>query len=398
MKELLKNNLEWFYNSGVMIPSDGLWGVAERVALTKNNSAIEKMLSSFPAWTIYEDYCIIEQRRADCNFQAAFMYLLSYQVFGDKKYYDTAVNILDFLYFRSGLLWRREDTYVPGSWNWSHIKRESVVWLDDESWCIFLALEIADKFPELEQKYQMKHFAKMLAPHMADGMLEAIAQGEEVLSNPDGYWKAEKFSGFANLPHWGSLVCMALARTYKEDANLKYLTVLTKYHQYLKNNADKFNVSEVCYAIIGASSAYTYTQDEFHKEVAEIFGQKLLAKVGVNGNIPSEHHEAPLGEDLVDTIYTINWALLGLLGLKAFNPTYSDTFNKVLKLVCSIQDTSQEPHLKGCWRGMFDMSTNSWGGGDCYEGGAGSIYTGWTNAPISIVIALELLNENLFNN
>ena len=27
----------------------------------------------------------------------------------------------------------------------------------------------------------------------------------------------------------------------------------------------------------------------------------------------------------------------------------------------------------------------------------GSIYTGWTNAPISIVIALELLKEKLFN-
>ena len=46
---------------------------------------------------------------------------------------------------------------------------------------------------------------------------------------------------------------------------------------------------------------------------------------------------------------------------------------------------------------MYDMETGSWGGGDCYEGGAGSIYTGWTNAPISIVIALELLNEKFFN-
>ena len=44
----------------------------------------------------------------------------------------------------------------------------------------------------------------------------------------------------------------------------------------------------------------------------------------------------------------------------------------------------------------IDMSTNSWGGGNCYEGGADSIYTGWTNAPISIVIALELLNKNIF--
>ena len=117
MKNVLVNNLDWFYNSGVMIPESGQWGVAERVAMMKNNSAIERMMSAFPAWTVHEEHCIIEQRRADCNFQAAYMFLLSYRYTGDKKYYDTAVNILDFLYFRSGLLWRREDTYVPGSWN-----------------------------------------------------------------------------------------------------------------------------------------------------------------------------------------------------------------------------------------------------------------------------------------
>lgn len=396
MKQLLFNNLEWFYNSGVMIPENGLWGVAERVALTKNNSALEKMLYSFPAWTIHEDYCIIEQRRADCNFQAAFMYLLSYKALQDKKYYDTAVNILDFLYFRSGLLWRSEDTYVPGSWNWSHIKRSSVVWLDDESWCVFLALEIADKFPELEKKYEMKRFAMMLAPHIATAMLDAMSAGVEVLEDSENHWKGKNFSGLADQPHWGSLACMAIARAYKEDHKAEFIEVLEKYHTYLKDYANKFNVSEVCYAIIGACAAFTYLKDEFYREIAEIFGQKLLDKVGENGNIPSEHNEAPCGPNLVDTIYTINWALLGLLGLRAFNSKYGETFDKVLKLVCSIQDKSSESYLKGCWRGMYDMNTGTWGGGDCYEGGAGSIYTGWTNAPISIVIALELLNEKLF--
>jgi hypothetical protein len=324
------------------------------------------------------------------------MYLLSYKVFGDKKYYDTAVNILDFLYFRSGLLWRSEDTYVPGSWNWSHIKRSSVVWLDDEAWCVFIALEIANKFPELEKKYDMKKYALMLAPHIAIAMLDAISQGVDALKEQDGHWKGKNFSGWADLPHWGSLACMAVARAYKEDARDEYLEVLSKYHTYLEEYANKFNVSEVCYAIIGSCAAFTYTNDQTYEKVAEIFGKRLIDKVGTNGNIPAEHYEAPCGKHLVDTIYTINWALLGLMGLRAFNTQYSETFDKVLKLVCSIQDKSSENYLNGCWRGMFDMETNTWGGGDCYEGGAGSIYTGWTNAPISIVIALELLNEKLF--
>lgn len=396
MKQLLLNNLEWFYRSGVMIPENGLWGVAERVALTKNNSAIERTMSAFPAWTVHEEHCIIEQRRADCNFQAAYMYLLSYQFFGDQKFYDTAVNILDFLYFRSGLLWRREDKYVPGSWNWSHIKRESVVWFDDESWCIFLALEIAEKFPELEKKYEMRRFAMMLAPEMAKAMKEAMAPGVEILENKEKHWRSGTFIGPADQPHWGSLVCMALARAYREDPREAFLEVIEAYNAYLDSRADSFDVSEVCYAIMGACAAFVYTGQEKFRTTAELFGNRLLARMGENGNIPSEHDEAPCGPHLVDTIYTINWALLGLLGLKAFEPAFAGPFKKAFDLVCSIQDKSPEPYLKGCWRGMYDMNTRTWGGGDCFEGGACSIYTGWTNAPISIVIALELLGERLF--
>ena len=396
MKNILINNLDWFYNSGVMIPESGQWGVAERVALMKNNSAIERMMSAFPAWTVHEEHCIIEQRRADCNFQTAYMFLLSYKYSGDRKYYDTAVNILDFLYFRSGLLWRREDTYVPGSWNWSHIKRGSIVWFDDESWCIFLALEIAERFPELEKKYDMKHYAMMLAPHMAKAMKKAMEPGTAVLADGQTHWRCDTFIGPADQPHWGSLACMALARAYREKQCPEFLEVIEAYHAYLNDFADKFSVSEVCYAIMGACASFTCTQDEKYLQTAELFGQKLLSKMGESGNIPSEHDEAPCGPHLVDTIYTINWALLGLLGLKYFNAAYEEPFRRALALVCRIQDTSPEPWLKGCWRGMYDMETAAWGGGDCYEGGAGSIYTGWTNAPLSIVIALELLQEKLF--
>jgi hypothetical protein len=64
-------------------------------------------------------------------------------------------------------------------------------------------------------------------------------------------------------------------------------------------------------------------------------------------------------------------------------------------LLLKIQDKSPEKHLHGCWRGMYDLKTKSWGGGDRFEGGANSIYSGWTNAPISIVTAFELLGKSL---
>ena len=43
------------------------------------------------------------------------------------------------------------------------------------------------------------------------------------------------------------------------------------------------------------------------------------------------------------------------------------------------------------------MKNRQWGGGDTLEGGAGSIYTGWTNAPISIGIINELNGKSLLD-
>ena len=60
-----------------------------------------------------------------------------------------------------------------------------------------------------------------------------------------------------------------------------------------------------------------------------------------------------------------------------------------MQLLLKIQDADPAPQFNGCWRGMYDLQTGTWGGGDRYEGGAGSIYTGWTNAPISLWLLAE---------
>ena len=394
MKNTLLKNLNWFEKSGVMIPENGIWGVAERVAVAKNNEAIEKMYSAFVAWTPHGDYSIIEQRRADCNFQAAYLFLLAFEVLGERKYYETAVNLLDFLYYRSGLLWRNKDQYPCASWNWSHIKRSSDVYFDDESWCVFLQLEIGKKYPELESKYNMKHWAMLLADELCAASIRVMHDEKEKDDWVDLTQKT--WLGRLQLPHWGSLTVMALARAYQEEQKQNYLDFIQEYDEYLKKDPGIFNVSECSYALIGGCAAYRYTGDQRYLETARIFGEKVIGKIQENGNIPAEHYEAPTGTHLVDTIYTVNWALLGLQALAAIDEKYIPAYRKVLDLTVKIQDPSPEPQFNGCWRGMYDMEQNSWGGGDRYEGGAGSIYTGWTNAPISWVIAMEMKSENLF--
>lgn len=395
MRNALLKSLQWFENSGVMLPSDGLWGVAERVAVITGNSAVEEMKREFHAWTIHDGYCIIEQRRADCNFETAYLYLLAYEVFKDKKYYDIAVNILDFLYFRSGLLNRSQREYQPGSWNWSHIKRENCVFFDDEAWCIFFQLEIGDRYAELEKRYDMKSWALLLADSLNAGAQKVML---EKFLTPDGHWVdySKHWLGSLDLPHWGALTCMALARA-DFAAKRKPAAFIRNYYDYLEANAEKFNPSEKAYACLGACAVYNYTADEYFKEMAKRFGSLLIEKMQENGNLPAEHYEAPVGEHLVDTIYTVNWSLLALQSLKNIVPEFSAAYEKIKGLVLKIQDDSPEKQFSGCWRGMFDLKLNTWGGGDRFEGGAGSIYTGWTNAPIASVMALDILGKDIFS-
>ena len=233
--------------------------------------------------------------------------------------------------------------------------------------------------------------------------------GEELLTAPElvmdkkdldnaGHWidASGRWLGRLDLPHWGALACMALAKVYQENHGRKYADTVKRYHEYMASRAEEFIVSEQAYAIIGACAAYRYTGDEYYRKLAERFARLVMKKMDADGNIPAEHYEAPAGKHLVDTIYTVNWALLGMQALAAVSEEFKPVYEKLLGLILKIQDPSPEKQFNGCWRGMYDMETRTWGGGDRFEGGAGSIYSGWTNAPISSAIALDLLDRNLF--
>ena len=387
LKDALRANLRWFENSGVMIPANGLWGVAERIVL-QGNSSMDKIYKSFPAWTEFAEHSVIEPRRADCNFETALLFLLASEVFKSKKYHETAVNILDFLYCRSGMLNRfPEEENMRGTWYWSHVKK--TIWFDDNSWNCIIPLLISEKYPELDNKYQLRKWALTLA--------ESIAETFKThFEFPDGFQTT--WCGYLKLPHWGALVCMALAKAHMISPKAEYRAVADRYHAHLDKNKETFIASELAYGIIGSVFCYSAFKDEKFKRLAEFFGDKLISRMDpATGNIPAEHDEAPTGQHLADTIYTINWALLGFQNLHAVcgGKTYRTAFVKLLELLLKIQDKSPESHVHGCWRGMYDLKAGVWGGGDCYEGGANSIYTGWTNAPISSCIAFELINSSL---
>ena len=377
--ETTRETLNWFRHSGVMRPADGSWGVAERVACAEEK-AMQKMFDVFPAWTEYDTYCIIEQRRADCNFQTALLFLLA----GDS---ETCGNILDYLYCRSGMLNRNENMLPFCAWNWSNISRGNSIWFDDNSWCLFCELAIAGLAPELDRKFRMSHYAMPLAAELARAfdrtMGDADKPGE--WTDPEKIW-----SGRLELPHWGSLPVLALAAADCRTGKNEHRARIRRYHSYLQSALPRLTCSEYAYAALGAAMAYRSYGDETDLALLRQAAALLTAKADpVTGNLPAEHYEAPAGAELADLIYTLNWSLLGLQAAAPFDPVAADVKERQKHFLRSIQDTTDHPAFRGCWRGMFDCAAGCWGGGDLYEGGAGSIYTGWTNAPIAIGLLLD---------
>jgi len=404
LDRVLSNSLNWFRKSSVMVPSSGIWGVAERVYLCPDKALSKRVMQSFNSFTDYGKWSVIESRRADCNFQAAYLFLLASDLKGGTNK-TTAKRLLDFLYCRSGLLNRGGSNdfldKIVGVWNWSHTQWCVNLWFDDNSWALLIPLLIAGRWPEIAEKYDMIPWAGKLAVLLAEGFdrtfKASLGKPDEDWSDPEKLWRGRPL-----LPHWGSLCCLALSAAYRADlpGRERFAEVIRMYHEYLANPPEgKLNVSELAYALIGSTAAYKALGDKAFLDLAVSFADRIQAKADpVTGNIPAEHYEAPTGPHLVDTIYTVNWVLLGLQNLVRLLPErkdYKKRYEQLLKLFAKIQDTSPERQFNGCWRGMYDMKTKSWGGGDCCEGGSGSIYSGWTNAPVAIAFAHEMLGMSL---
>jgi hypothetical protein len=386
----LMANLKWIEQSGVLAPTNGTWGIAARLVLTENNQVLEYIKKSFPAYTEHGDYIIIEHRRPDCNFEAALLFLQVAEMMNDNKYYQIADNILCYLFCRSGMYNTRYDKFPKNVWRWANEKWVPKIWFDDNSWNCVISLLIAERYPELGKKYGMKNKALLLA----NQLLKSFNMQFE--HEPDDSWQWE---GALKFPHWGSMVAMALSYAYRETGDEEYREVVVRYHQYLMADKINFSASDQAYAVIGATAAATILKDDDIEQCARKYADSLLKKMDkLTGAIPSEHaKEAPVGSHLVDMIYTQNWTIVGLQMIHYLTgeEKYLQGLNKSLNLIIDIQDKSPQKYLNGCWRGMYDLQERNWGGGNLYEGGANSIYTGWTNIPISLIIVFILTEKSL---
>ena len=372
IENAIRKNLAWFTASGIMDPADGSWGVAERIVRFEGNEAADKIRESFPVMTEHGGYAVLEHRRPDCNFETALLFLLAGEYFSDRSYTGTGENILRYLFDRSGLL-------CNGLWNWHSAVNGREFWFDDNGWNSAIQTVIGMRFPKLDRRSKVIELGRKSAEKLQAGLARCMTSSAPL---EHGRWPDPErcFFGEPRQPHWGAPAAVALILSGRGDA-------AEEYFRQVAPSLEKQSASEHAYALLAVSIAAQIDGRRFFREEAKRLLVRLCTMADpYRGTLPSEHCEAPGGKGIADLIYTDNWFFTALV----FHPG-NGMFTKLLDTILAIQDDSDDPAFRGCWRGMYDFFTGTWGGGDRYEGGANSIYSGWTNAVIALALLWTLM-------
>lgn len=383
--DVLQRNLNWFRDSGVLLGPDASQGVAERIILIPDNPQVADIENTFTGLRRQGKYLHSEMRRPDCNFESALAFFYAQHLLGGDAFARNWKNILGYL--RNSRL-QVLDPKVPeyGLWTWSSHTAASY-WSDDNTWNTILPL----KFYLLTGDEEW----------LRRGLLTArgLLRYGKLLGDPAG--------SLHGRPHWGGMRAMGLAYAYAltQDPELRAAALEYLHSDYRglildangKPTKRPFTTSESSYFLLESSLIYAATRDSIALECVNLFGDYLISRQGASGTIPGETRWGAAGDHVVDLIYTQNWFTLAMW--HAFrvtdNAAYKQAFMQSLNFLVEIQDKGPDPQTNGSWRGAFDTLTWEWGGTNQLEGGPGSIYTGWTNAPMDLCIEFDLTGDSL---
>lgn len=288
-------------------------GVAERLVTTVGNAAMDKIRHTFPAISEHNGYVIVEQRRSDCNFEAALLFALHGHCHHDSSSETTAKNLLDFLFFRSGLLNRTDESSVIGAWNWSHNQRRYGLWFDDDGWVAAMELVLARLFPHLDERYQLRKWGRLQALDLLKAFQRTFTTAEpprEKYTDPKAVYQ-----GQLELPHWAvptlcALVMLASEPDTDQETRKQIDAQLDAYLQFAFSRMDTFNGSELGYlTILGALLNWNGDAPHPHRRLLEEAVHRIQDRIDANpeyGIPPAEHFEAPTGPEKADLIYTLN--------------------------------------------------------------------------------------------
>jgi hypothetical protein len=406
-RQALEDLLHWFTHSGIMRPADGFWGVGERLAIRAANDAWAKLCEHFPCQTpLTAEVVVLEHRRPDCQVQVALLFDLAADALACPAQRQVADQLLAHLTQRSCLRDDRPDSPTAHLWGWANPTHRQHYWTDDNAWVATLLLMLARRGrPHLREGALAT--ARVLAQHL-ERFLNHLAEHGRDAACPEAPMLGVRLN-----PHWLGLVTMALAHAHAEAPQPAWRALVEQYHTLVLDGPQgcdpaararpatglPWTLSEYAYLSLTASLAASAFASPAARHAALTVARHLVAHQSRLGHWGAEHYEAPAAPHLADLIYTQNWAALGLCHaarLFPAEPAIAAARDRAVAFLLSIQDPGPEPWCAGCWRGMYDTAQRRWGGGDRFEGGASSIYSGWTNAPIGLALLAHAGSADLF--
>lgn len=381
----LQRNLDWFQKSGMLPGSYGSGGVVERIVLVRDNPQIGDIEKSFKGLRRQGPYLYSEMIRPDGSFQTALTFYYASRLFNSPQAEQVSRNIFDYLR-KSDMQVLDPSSPAYGLWTWSSTV-EKTYWSDDNPWNTIISLKIYLLTGDRDWLHK--------------GLLTArgLLRYQHLSGDPAG--------GLQGRPHWGGMRAMGLAFAYGltkdpefKKAALDYLH--TDYKGLILDAGGKptkrpYTTSESSYFLLESSLIAAATHDPIAIECVKLFGDYLLSRRDASGVVPGEARWGGAGDHIADLVYTQNWFTLAMWHayLVTKDQRYEKSFLQSLNFLLAIQDKGPEPQTKGCWRGAFDALMWEWGGTNQLEGGPGSIYTGWTNAPIDLAIEFYLNGDSL---
>ncbi|MBK8881633.1 MAG: hypothetical protein IPN67_04395 [Bacteroidales bacterium] len=392
---------------------DGSFGVLEGIASRVNSDG-----SQPTRWWL----------RSDSNGESSLAFALSWKMDGDTLSKRIAGNLLDWLYFRSGLF---QDDSLKSNWGllyWAPGNAQALYQdndvkailgcigtsaiLNSDRWNDILVKNILGNFRttgvngfrgqrlenprvlKLGWKYYMNRNIIQLQPHY-----EAWAWSSYLWLYDKTGWNPllEKtrnaitmmMKAYPSEWRWTNGIQQERGRMLLPLAWLIQVDDRPEYREWLKMIASDM---EKCQDVTGAIREELGPLD--HGDMAppvsnETYGTGEAPLIQTNGDCVS------------DLLYTCNFTFLGLN--EAYAATGDDQYkrmaDKLADFLIRIQVKSEKhTELDGGWFRAFDFNQWEYWGSNADSGwGAWSIETGWTQAWIPTVLAMRVMNENLWD-
>jgi hypothetical protein len=366
--------------------------------------------------------------RTDCNGESSLAFALREKVDGDKRSQKIATNLLDWVYFNSGLMHDDPSKANFGLLGWAP-NEKGTYYQDNDVKAILGCLGTAGVLnSDRWDKALLKNILGNFRTTGTNGFRGQFIEDKELQERGwQNYWRGSSLhysahfeawiwaaylwlydkTHFAPLLHRSKTGIQRMMEVYptqwrwtnglQQERGRMLLTLAwlirvqdtPEHRKWLKQIADDLLADQV-------------ESGAIRERMGEI---KMGQMAPPASNEAYGTAEAPLiqqnGDPVADLLYTCNFALLGLHEAAAAtgNSRYQRAEEKLIEFLLRVQVKSDtHPELDGAWFRAFDFERwDYWASNSDWGWGAWSIECGWTQGWINTVLSLKILKLNLWD-